>query len=851
MSLLARANRRHFWRHPMQWLLAVLGVALGVALLISVDLAADSSHRAFALSMEALTGHYTHHIEAGPSGLPEDWYVQLRGEGLYQSAPAVEGFIKYQGQTLRLLGFDPFAERNLQSRFKRAIKSDDSSRLLTETDTVLLSAVTGQRYGLKPGDRFEVKINGTTRQLKILAWIEGELAPDPALEGLVLADIAAAQEWLGRVGLLDRVDLLLAENSPWIAKLTASLPPGATLEPAHNRNQATLQLTAAFELNLRAMSLLALMVGMFLIYNTMAFSVLQRRELLASLRILGATRSQLLREILLEAAGLSLIGGVIGVGLGTAAAQVLLQMVTRTINDLYFVLTVTEFLPDPWLMLRGLLLGMVAALLAAAGPALEAAYSPPIASRARSGAESFTRRSLPWLTLAGLLGLGISLLLLGWGEDADRLAKPEDQGKDLMIAMSGQLLMLLGYGLLTPLLLLGLSGLAVWTARRYNLNLFKLAVLGVSASLSRTGLAIAALSVAVAVSVGEEMMIESFRGTVADWLDQILQADLYIDTPSTIRASPPLPKGLEEKLKPIPELTHIGAGRRVFVTTSVGESELLAIDPPLDSAPGFRFKNADSAKLWQGFPQQRAVFISEPYASKHQLKVGDNLTLPTDLGPVTLLVSGVFYDYRTDQGLIIIHRHLYDQLWKDGRSTSFGLYLKPGADLETVRKAIIKVLASESEPLQIHSNREIRETSLVTFDRTFAITKVLRLLAVGVAFIGILSALLAFQFERRRELAVLRATGLTPGETGALVMLQTGYMGLAAGLLALPLGVAVTVSLIRVINFRSFGWSMNMILNPETLWSPLLLSLLAALLAGLYPARLAMTTPPASNLREE
>ncbi len=231
--------------------------------------------------------------------------------------------------------------------------------------------------------------------------------------------------------------------------------------------------------------------------------------------------------------------------------------------------------------------------------------------------------------------------------------------------------------------------------------------------------------------------------------------------------------------------------------------------------------------------------------------MGDHLKLVTDSGPVALPVAGIFFDYRSDQGLIVMHRTLYDRLWKDSVITSVGLYLPSGADLEKVRTEVGRILADERQPLLVRSNREIRAASLETFERTFAITQVLRLLAVGVAFVGILSALMAFQHERRRELAVLRAIGLTPAQAGRLVLLQTGFMGLTAGLLSIPLGLAVAVALVRVINLRSFGWTMDLMVSLPPLVAAVTLAVVAALLAGLYPAHQVMRVEPSASLREE
>ena len=841
MGILGRANRRHFIRHPLQLILAILGVTLGVAMVVSIDLAASSTHRAFALSMEALTGRYTHHLTGGALGIPESVFTRLRVEGgLRESAPAVEGYISLKETTCRLVGFDVFSERNLRSRFVNASRGEEGMRLLTEPNTVLLSRVTAGRLGVKPGDELNVMIDNQPHQLTLIGYAEGGLPADPALEGVMLADITTAQEVLGRVGWLDRIDLVLGQDPSEAMKVRALLPEGVELSSAAGRQSATQNMTAAFELNLRAMSLLALLVGSFLIYNTMAFSVLQRRELLASLRVLGATSRQLLREILWEAAALGLVGGLLGLGFGMLAARVLLSMVTRTINDIYFVLTVTEFMIDPWVLVYGVFLGVIVALLAALGPAIEASLTSPIMTRARSGVEGSAKRAIPWLAMMGVLGLVFATGLLTVDLEG------------LVPAIAGVFLLLLGYGLLSPLFLLvgvrllsalgGVSG--AWLVR--------LAVRSIGASISRSGLAIAALTIAIAVSIGVGTMIDSFRGSIAEWLDQILQADIYVAMPaSTPRSSPPLPDGLAERLASIPGVDRISSGRRIFVATSKGESELLALDPPYLDQPGFRFKDSDGKDLWAHFEELRGLFISEPYAQRHQLAVGDRLEIKAAKGSVTLPVAGIFFDYRSDQGLIVMHRRLYNELWQDPAHTSLGLYLKPQADLSDVRLELDRRLSDIHLPLSVRSNREIRDISLETFERTFAITQVLRLLAVGVAFIGIVSALMALQYERRREMAVLRATGLTPWQAGGLVLLQTGFMGLMAGLLAIPLGLMVALALVRVINLRSFGWTMDLSIALLPLGVAVALSILAALLAGAYPARLAMRTPPAQGLREE
>ena len=244
------------------------------------------------------------------------------------------------------------------------------------------------------------------------------------------------------------------------------------------------------------------------------------------------------------------------------------------------------------------------------------------------------------------------------------------------------------------------------------------------------------------------------------------------------------------------------------------------------------------------------VLISEPYAYRHDLHARDSLSLDTDRGKQEFQVAGVFRDYGADHGVVNMRMSLYRQYWDDDSVYSIGLYLEPGIDADTMVEQLYS-LVGKKQALRIRSNKTLRESSIETFDRTFAITNVLRLLVIAVAFVGILSALMALQLEKARELAVLRATGFTPGQVWGLVITQTGFMGLLSGLLAIPLGLMLAAVLVYAINRRAFGWSMDVIVPGGVLIEAILLALIAALLAGLYPAWRMARTPPAQALREE
>lgn len=836
-ELVARALGRYWWRHPLQLLLAVLGITLGVGLVSAVLLAVASSRRAFELSVAALTGPATHHIVGVAEALDERWYAALRIAGVRHIAPYVEGYAQVGGEALQVVGFDVFAERTIRQAWSAA-GSTALSALLSEPATVLLTHRTARRLGVRPGEHFTAKFVDHSTVLRVVGYLDAEDHEAVGLEGVLLVDMATAQELLSKVGRLDRIDAVLA-GAPEVAAVRERLPPGAQLVDAAARNQATAHMSRAFEINLTAMSLLALLVGAFLIFNTLSFSVLQRRALIADLRMLGATRTEMLRHVLAEAALLGLVGGALGAVVGWFAAHGLLRMITRTINDFYFVLSVTDFQFSPWALLQGLGLGLGGTLLAALGPAYAAAGTSPLQTWRRSsvehGAQRLAPRLIGWAGVAGVL----ALLMLRW------------PAASLLPAIGGLFMLIAAYSLAVPYWLSRISSMLQQPLGRCGGLMARLAVGSAPATLSRTALATVALSVAVAATIGVSLMIGSFQLAISAWLGQLVSADLYLARPARPQhASPPLPNRLVEDALRLPGVVGYNAARRTFVRSDRGVLELLAFQGRDATTPAFRFKGVDDHVVWQRFIDTPGIIVSEPLATHWQLKPGDYLRLTLPDGERRCEILGIFFDYRSNQGIAAMYRPRYQQWFGDAGVTALGLYLAPGADLEVLRGSVSAALAP-GEAVLVRSNRDIRAASEALFDRTFAITRVLRLVTVGVALIGMVSALLALELERAREMALLRALGATAGQAARRILWETGWLGLLAGMFAIPLGIVMAWALVKIINLRSFGWSLELSVPAAPLLDALWLSVAAALLAALYPAWRAGRVAPAQALREE
>lgn len=845
MSLLATASRRFLFRHPGQLALTVLGVALGVAVVVAIDLAIQSSRAGFRASTEAVAGRTTHSIIGSADDLPDSLFTALRVDlGIRRAAPIVEGYVRsdaFPGQALRLLGVDPFSERPFRDYLGVDGPEIDVGQFVTRPNSLLLPE--GMADSLRVGDSLSIVVGGR----RLTASVGGVMAPGngirSGLDGLLLSDIGTAQHILEMPGRLSRIDLILPEGpdgDALIASVQSLLPPGARIEAAGLRADQMAGMLRAFDLNLTALSLLALVFGMFLIYNAMTFSVVQRRELLGSLRTLGVTRSEIVRMVTGEALITAAAGTALGLIGGVVLGRGLVRLVTQTINDLYFVLSVEGVVLQPAVLIKGTFLGLAATLLATLPAVLEAVRSQPRASTTRSVIEDRARVMVPRAASLGLL-----LMLLGGAA----FLVPSRSLTLSFLGLSGTLL---GLALLTPLATVAVVALLRPVLAATIGILGVLAARGVVQSLSRTAPAVAALVVAVSVTVGLGVMITSFRTSVARWLDYTLQADIYVSPPSLVasRADGVLPDDLVQRLLSAPEVSGANTYRGATLTGPDGPINLMAVDMDPRGESSLSFIEGDRQSAFEAFHAGQGAFVSEPWAWRNAMAVGDTLRLPATNGVLALPVMAVYTDYGSDQGVVMIGRQAWDRGWNDDRVTSMGLFLHPGMDAEAV-VARLRTLVGPDQVAVIRSNVTLRTGSLEVFDRTFAITSVLRALAFVVAFIGVLSALMALQMERARELGVLRANGLTPGQVWGLVTAQTGLLGTIAGLLAVPAGILLAIIMIFVVNRRSFGWTLQLELGAGVLVQTVLLAVVGALLAGLYPAWKMSRTPPALALREE
>ena len=849
---------RTLLRHPIQFAIMTLGIALGVAVMVGIDIANASAARAFDLSTTAVTGRATHAIVAGAQGVDESLYVRLRTDPKWrrqvESAPIVIAYAvspQLDEVPFTLLGIDPFAEAPFRSYLgagdaEQGLPMEAIASLLTVPGSVLLSAPTAEHYQLLPCSpddindscRLRISINGELRD----AYLTGLLEPSDsfarrALESLMLTDIATAQSLSGARGRLTQIDIILPEGFNAEA-LAAALPSGTQLVASELRSDQVTEMTNAFQVNLTALSLLALVVGIFLIYNAMTFSVLQRRAVFGTLRTIGYTREQIFGMVLGEAALVGALGTVSGLGIGILLGQGAVQMVTQTINDLYFVLNVRGVQIPASSLIKGGLIGFLASVLATAPPAWEAASVPPRLALSRAGLES---KAQSVVNIVAVLGGFVALT------GAVILTVPT---RNLVISFGGTSAVVIGLAALTPLVTVSLMHvLSKPLGKGFGL-LGRLAPRNVIRSQSRTAVAVAALMIAVSVTIGVQVMIASFRTTVILWLEQTMQGDIYIAERgmSTTRLDAPLAPEAVELARSHPLAQSSVTVRNVNVESEHGPVELIAAElkRPMDSRLFLAAQENPLEAMREG-----AILLSEPLANRLGISTpGETLSLLTPTGWKSFPIAGIYTDYASTRGTVRMSLDVYRRIWNDHQLNGVVLFLSPEGDADAIT-ADLRSQLKEFTTVEVNPRRVLREGALIVFDRTFAITAAMQLITTLVAFIGVLSSLLALQLEKAREMGILRALGLTVNEMRRLTLWETGLLGTSAGLLALPTGYILAWILIFVINQRSFGWTLQMHAQPVPFVQAFLLAVGASLLAALYPAWRIGRMQPAAALRGE
>ncbi len=839
---------RPLFREPLRAALIVLAVALGVAVVLAIDLAGDAATGSFRSSMETLAGDSDLEIIAS-GGVPEDVVATLASLPYpIRISPRLEDFavIADTKKSLPLIGVDLVAEAGAFEENSTAganlsrppRTSPETFEHLGDSDAIWV----GASLGRKPGDRLQLLINDHVREYTV----RGVYADSNGDESAIVMDLAAAQHALARYGRVDRI-LLKVPKTPsledWQQRLRTVLPSGVEVRPQGTGTNENRRMLAAFRWNLRLLSYISLVVGAFLIYNAISVSVVRRRPDIGIVRALGAGRATILAAFVGEAACFGLAGALIGLPLGRFMATGAVRLMSATVESLYVSSRPGPIELNAASLLLALAIGIGVAVLSAYSPAREASLVSPVEAMARGRREYDARvhktRDL-WLALAlGLLATAAA-------------RTPAVAGKPL-------------FGYLATILLVAASALAIPAFAAALTSLFSrfigkllgiegmLASRSLAASLRRTSVLVGALSTAIAMMTSVGIMVGSFRETVMLWMNDRLPADLYLRPAGSPAADrhPTISLDLAQKIEALPGVEAVARLRAYEISYDGMPVTLASIDPQAlcKSRRSDFFSGRPIEQVFAELRDSNAVIVSEPFTYKHHVRAGDSIALSLGAAQATFRIADIYYDYSSERGNIVMSRSTMLRYLPDPTPSNLAVYVAPGTQVETVRVEIEKAAAGHR--VLMFSNRDLRAEAIRIFDRTFAITYALEAVAVIVAVMGIAGALLALVIDRRRELGLLRFLGAATGQVRKLILVEAGLLGLLANLAGLALGFALSLILIYVINKQSFGWTIRFHWPVEVLLGALTVVYGATVLAGFYPAQVAVRLNSLEVMHEE
>jgi putative ABC transport system permease protein len=843
---------RHLRRHPLLAALNILSVALGVAVYLATQIANHSANRAFASTVDMVAGKAELQITAPAGNLPETVFpMAANATGVAAATPLVRGLVTlpdFPGEYLQILGIDVFT--NAPFRTFDPIDFDtgefDIQQWLGRPGAIAVTREFVTRHNLKRGNKIRAQVNGIDHELEVGFILRNDGAFDSHFAAM---DIGWAQELFGRRGQLSVIQLRLTnsrEREKVITELEKVLPKDATVASPAQRTEEVDKMLGGFELNLAAMSLLSLVVGMFLIYNTVSASVARRRREIGILRSLGVTRNEVRALFLGEAIVLGSIGAFLGLAGGLLLARLLVSAVAETISSLYVLVNVKQVALDPWTFAIAWIIGLVSVIASAWLPAHAAAHMEPV--RALHGGtilERSVRPSVAWLW-SGLVSIvfaaAFSFVALSTGPP--------------WLGFAAAFFVLAGFSFLVP-----------WSTKHFSAGAGKLfravrrrrgraaieAELGaanLSRALLRNSITIAALAAAVAMTVGVSVMVFSFRRTVETWINDTVIADLFIAPASNEIVGPSsfIPPAVVEFISNHPTVETVDTFREMDLPMGQETAAVAVIRG--SERRHFQFVRGNGLEIMRRFRAEACVLVSESFARRHRLREGGSIELTTPEGARKFPIAGIFYDYSRDQGIVYLSARNFVQFWHDDRVNSVAVYLKENGSDEELTKAFREQFSQRGQFL-IYSNRSLRTRVFEIFDQTFAVTYVLRTIAVIVAITGIFLSLTILIAERSRELAIVRAIGGSAAQVRKLLLWETAMLGVLAAVIGVASGLCLSLVLTGVINRAFFGWTIQLAFPWRSLAITPFWIFAAAVIAGILPAWRAGRAVLTESLRSE
>lgn len=829
MKGVIRSFLRYLVRRKSLSILQLLGIAFGVAAVVGMTLASRSALQGLGNAVVFLRGGATHTLERPAGPMEERVLASLMADpAVKHFAPVIDRKVRLEGwEQVRFLGVDPFLDRDVRSITARIgssgkdnVREEAFSSFLFDPRAVLVDENLARNMRLSPGSTLQTS-QGPFRVVHVF--------PNPSGEPLVIIDIGHAQELFRMKGYIDRADLVVTDEEA----LRGRWATGFRLESGRQRALTLSALLGAFKLNLQALSLFALFVGVFLIYNTAMFAVVSRRRDAGVLLSIGASRGQIAAAFLIEVLILGVAGGVLGGVLGFLLSGFLVKIVGNTISTLYFFLR-PEALPwSFWNLAGGVFLGTAASIIGSMPSLIELRrIQPVLVLRGRTASRGASKRARA-IAVSGAFCLAAAAGLFSLSF------------LHVYVGFAGAFAFLLGSSLFAGFIIILCTPAAKYIFSRVMGLSGKIAAGNIRENLGRTSVAVAAFMIALSMSIGLGSMIDSFRSSLLWWMDSQLRGDLYISTKGDVN----VPEELYEELKGIRGIGGIDVFRSVPMTFRGRPASITSIDASvLQRYDRFGWFEG-GGENWEAV-KRGSVVISESFSRRFNVKKGDVVTIEGADGPVGLPVTGIYYDYASEHGVVMMDRSTYLRLFYDRTINSLGIFIdESGTDHARIIEEVKQRARSYNLPFA--TREEFHKRILHIFDSTFAVTRSMRILAVIVAFFGMAGALMTLFVERRKEFGIFRALGFTTGDVARMTVAESLGMGLISFFMSTVVGTVFAVILIKVINLQSFNWTIFYHFSAGPYAVTALTALAASLAAAAYPVWSVLRKYPVMQIREE
>ena len=820
------------WRfHPRRFATIAVAIAVGVALGFAVHIVNGSALAAFDGAVRGVNGAAELSVRAtSPLGFDERLYPRVaRAAGVAGASPVVRLDARIGTMRITLLGLDVIRAANVTPALVgiRPRGGEAGYDAVFEDDALFLSHAALEQAHVAVGARVTAIANGRTVSFRVVGTLPG--AGEVAAVGVV--DIAAAQWRFNRFGRIDRIDLALSDKRSAEAALHALLPADTMLSNVQTQATQGDTLSRAYRVNLDMLALVALLTGGFLAYSAQSLSVVRRARAFALLRTLGMPARTIIAAIVVEGVGIGLIGAAAGLAAGYALAWGALHLIGRDLGAGYFGGGSARIVFQPGAAIGFFALGLLAACLGSALPAMQAARAAPAAALKNAGDVHDPRRSVAWWPAAALLAAGT--------------------GASLLPAVSG--LPLFGFFGMALMLAGGVAGVP-WFARTLLTPLARrnhrwvpqlLAIRHLHGAPGEAATALCGIVASTALMIAMATMVTSFRGAVDDWLGQVLSADLYLRTTGGANFDP----ATRAKLATTPGVKHVAFSRELPLMIAANRPPIVLIARPERNRadPSLVLIEQTPSPLAGAFP----VWVSEPAQRLYGWEPGHTITLPL-AGRTRFIVEGVWRDYGRQTGAVLIDDVDYQRLTGDGGRGGASVSIAPGRDIATVERALTAQLpAALHDQVEVTRPATLRRLALALFDRSFAVTYLLEAVAIVVGLAGVAATMSAQTIAREREFGMLRHLGLTRRQVNTMVATEGAIVGLTGALAGIALGLVLAQVLIHVINPQSFNWTMATRIPVVTLFGVAAALTVAAAATAMVAGRRATAQSAVRSVRED